>query len=333
MLWDYLNLVIDNWNGKVVIMGDFNEVHKQAERYGSIFNVQGADAFNSFILAVGLEEVLLDKGEGNYDVLNKRIFVSKLLQELDKLESIEVAQKAKIKWAIDGDENSKYYHVQRVVDADMFRGISMGLSLYLSHIFYADDAVFMGHWSDSNIDTIIQVLECFYRASGSKVGGLMSRVQSWNEIVNNLAARLSNWKMKTLSIVPIKVLQRMESIHCHFFNGVDHNGIHGKDGKLGKNVNHIHPSIWLDIIREMEIYSLETCKKVTITVKTSHENMGYSLRQIPRGGIGQVQFLEFLTSMEVVALVDMRDSNLGVFLVKHAKEGHNWELRTMSLKF
>ncbi|GJZ29586.1 RNA-directed DNA polymerase, eukaryota, reverse transcriptase zinc-binding domain protein [Tanacetum coccineum] len=35
---------------------------------------------------------------------------------------------------------------------------------------------------------------------GSKVGGLMSRVQSWNEIVNNLVARLSKWKMENLSI-------------------------------------------------------------------------------------------------------------------------------------
>ncbi|GKE31085.1 hypothetical protein Tco_1450407, partial [Tanacetum coccineum] len=43
-------------NGEVVIMGDFNELRKQAERYGSTFNMQGADAFNSFILATGLEE-------------------------------------------------------------------------------------------------------------------------------------------------------------------------------------------------------------------------------------------------------------------------------------
>nr|GEU91829.1 RNA-directed DNA polymerase, eukaryota, reverse transcriptase zinc-binding domain protein [Tanacetum cinerariifolium] len=521
MLWDYLNIVIDNWNGKVVIMGDFNEVHKQDERYGSIFNVQGVDAFNSFIMVAGLKEVplrgcsfpnissitktskldpfliseekirawikvkrdssknikktlkaelaeidlSLDKREGNSDVLNKRMSVSKSLQELDKLESMEVAQKAKIKWAIEGDENSKRYHgilnkkeasllsvsffkkdveqavyysfeygtfpkrsnssfialipkmhgakmvkdfkpitltgslykiiakilanrlvvvlgdivnevqsafvanrqirdgplilnesfhwfkknkqetmifkvdfekaydsvrwdylhdvlkffgfgdrwcgwiqsylrssrdsfimngsptreflfyrglkqddprssfffilimeslhisVQRVVDAGMFRGILMGLSLYLSRLFYAYGVVFMGHWSDSNIDTIVQVLECFYRASGlgratleahlsylgSKVGDLMSRVQSWNKIVNNLSPRLSNWKMKTLSIggrltliksvlgsmpiyhmslfkVPMKVLQRMDPIRCHFFNGVEHNG-------------------------------------------------------------------------------------------------------------
>ncbi|GJZ72339.1 putative ribonuclease H-like domain-containing protein [Tanacetum coccineum] len=247
MLWDYLTIVIDNWNGEVVIMGDFNKVCKQAERYGSIFNVQGADAFNSFILAAGLEEVplggcsftwchksatkmskldhflisdglmgsypnismitfdyhlfdhrpilmreshfdygpipfqffhywfemegfdkfvertwneahmtysnamtklmkkmkylkdkicawikvkkdsskkykktlkaelteielLLDQGEGNTDVFNRRMSVSKSLQDIAKLESVKVAQKAKIKWAIKGDENSKYYH-------------------------------------------------------------------------------------------------------------------------------------------------------------------------------------------------------------------------------
>ncbi|GJT37027.1 RNA-directed DNA polymerase, eukaryota, reverse transcriptase zinc-binding domain protein, partial [Tanacetum coccineum] len=151
MLWDYLTLMIDKWNGEVVTMGDFNEVRKQTERYDSIFNVQGANAFNSFISDAGLEEVplvnekmkylkekirawikvkkdssknykktlkselaeidlLLDKREGNYDVLNKRMSGSKSLQELDKLESMEVAQKAKIKWAIEGDENLKYYH-------------------------------------------------------------------------------------------------------------------------------------------------------------------------------------------------------------------------------
>nr|GEZ45333.1 hypothetical protein [Tanacetum cinerariifolium] len=35
---------------------------------------------------------------------------------------------------------------------------------------------------------------------GSKVGCIMSRTQSWNEIVNNILACLSKWKMKTLSI-------------------------------------------------------------------------------------------------------------------------------------
>ncbi|GKD60161.1 hypothetical protein Tco_1297670, partial [Tanacetum coccineum] len=80
---------------------------------------------------------------------------------------------------------------------------------------------------------------------GSKVGDLMSRTQSWNDIINHLIARLSKWKMKTLSIrgrltllksvlgsIPIyhlslfkasmQVLRRMEYIRSHFFNGIDH---------------------------------------------------------------------------------------------------------------
>ncbi|GKB50946.1 hypothetical protein Tco_0901699 [Tanacetum coccineum] len=184
--------------------------------------------------------------------------------------------------------------MQRVVDAGLFRGIQVGSSLQVSHLFYADDAVFMGHWSEANIDTILRVLDYFYHASGlrinmlksklmgisvssdkvdqaakkfgyailqvpfsylgSKVGCLMSRIQSWSEIVNNILTRLSKWKLKTLSIggrltllkfvlgslpiyhmslfkVPAKVLLNMESIRCHFFNGIEHT----KEAKYGLN--------------------------------------------------------------------------------------------------
>ncbi|GJX38510.1 RNA-directed DNA polymerase, eukaryota, reverse transcriptase zinc-binding domain protein [Tanacetum coccineum] len=464
MLWNYLAFVISNWKGEVIIMGDFNEVRTKDERFGSVFNMQGAEAFNMFVAndyflreakydyglipfrffhywfdvegfdklvevtwnealvndsnamsnmlkklkylkdklrawnnekkrtssnsKVKFQEELIkldsiiDKGEGIVNILNRRSFVIKSLQDMENLHSLEAAQKAKIKWAIEGDENSKYYHgilnkkrrqstirgilvegnivneVQSAFIADkqildgpfilnelvqwcksrkkqsmifkvdfekaydsvrwdfldnilknfgfgerwrgwingclrslrgsvivnwsMFKGISLGSLLCLSHMFYADDAVFVGQWSDSNIDNIVHVLDCFYRASGlrinmnksklmgiavkddkvdqaamkigcvtikapfsylgSKVGGSMSRVQSWNEIINRVVAYLSNWKMKTLLIggrltliksvlglipiynmsifkVPMKVLQRLESIRCHFFNG------------------------------------------------------------------------------------------------------------------
>ncbi|GKA85511.1 hypothetical protein Tco_0807165 [Tanacetum coccineum] len=51
--------MVKNWNGEVIIMGDFNEVRKKAEGFGSVFNVQGPDAFNLFISNAGLEEVPL----------------------------------------------------------------------------------------------------------------------------------------------------------------------------------------------------------------------------------------------------------------------------------
>ncbi|GKE99014.1 hypothetical protein Tco_0022365, partial [Tanacetum coccineum] len=55
-------------------------------------------------------DLLLDNGEGNSDILTNRMDVLKSLQDLDKLDSMEMAQKTRIKWAIEGDENSKYYY-------------------------------------------------------------------------------------------------------------------------------------------------------------------------------------------------------------------------------
>ncbi|GJU15174.1 RNA-directed DNA polymerase, eukaryota, partial [Tanacetum coccineum] len=59
LLWDYLGKVIANWKGEVIIMGDFNKVRNKNERFGSIFHVQGANDFNTFISMANLEEIPL----------------------------------------------------------------------------------------------------------------------------------------------------------------------------------------------------------------------------------------------------------------------------------
>ncbi|GKA33082.1 RNA-directed DNA polymerase, eukaryota [Tanacetum coccineum] len=129
---------------------------------------------------------------------------------------------------------------QRVVDEGMYQGIKVGGLINLSHMFYADDAVFVGEWSESNISSLIHVLDCFHKVSGLKinmsksklmgieveagkvsraavklgclvlkapflylgsyVGGDMHRLQSWEDIVDRVRRRLSKWKMKMLSI-------------------------------------------------------------------------------------------------------------------------------------
>nr|GEX58029.1 RNA-directed DNA polymerase, eukaryota [Tanacetum cinerariifolium] len=139
-----------------------------------------------------------------------------------------------------------------VVDEALFKGVSIGSSMQLSHLFYAYDAIFMGQWSDSNISTIVHALKCFHKASGlcmnlykSKLLGVAVEVDK-DEVVNRLRSRLSKWKMKTLSIggrltllksvlgsmpiyymsiykVPSQVLKKMEAIRCNFFNGADSN--------------------------------------------------------------------------------------------------------------
>ncbi|GJS37941.1 RNA-directed DNA polymerase, eukaryota [Tanacetum coccineum] len=153
----------------------------------------------------------------------------------------------------------------------------------ISHLFYADDAVFIGEWSIANLSGITHILHCFsllsglsinlkkshllgvgirsedvnaaalyfgcstmktpFKYLGVMVGGNSSTLQAWDDTIGKLKARLSNWKLKTLSVggrltllksvlgstpiynmsiykVPKSVLQTMESIRRNFFNGV-----------------------------------------------------------------------------------------------------------------
>ncbi|GKE04395.1 RNA-directed DNA polymerase, eukaryota, reverse transcriptase zinc-binding domain protein, partial [Tanacetum coccineum] len=176
--------------------------------------------------------------------------------------------------------------VSKIVDAGFFNGVILNSSLQLSHIFYADDVVFTGQWCDANINTIVRMLECFFRAYGLRinlhksklmgiavenymvdlaahnmgcmslnipfmylgvrVGGRMTSINSWDDVINKILCRLSKWKMKTRFIggrltllksvlgstpfyyllmfkAPIQVLRKMESICSHFFNGVNFN--------------------------------------------------------------------------------------------------------------
>lgn len=39
-----------------------------------------------------------------------RVHLTKVLLDIDRNEILDLAQNAKIKWAIEGDENSKYFH-------------------------------------------------------------------------------------------------------------------------------------------------------------------------------------------------------------------------------
>nr|GEV15434.1 RNA-directed DNA polymerase, eukaryota [Tanacetum cinerariifolium] len=160
-------------DGECIILGDFNEVRSENERFGSNFNEIGAKAFNHFISSSCLIDLplegrlsdhrpillrestvdygptpfrkfqalkariknwsrdemhkasavrhsaqsriseldkLIDKGLSNNDIINERISLLKDIHDPDKRHSSNLAQKAKIQWAIEGDENSKYFH-------------------------------------------------------------------------------------------------------------------------------------------------------------------------------------------------------------------------------
>ncbi|GKE95326.1 hypothetical protein Tco_1580181, partial [Tanacetum coccineum] len=55
-------------------------------------------------------DLRLDKGEDLHDDVSNCANVFRSIGEIDHKNSIDLAQKAKIKWAIEGDENSKKFH-------------------------------------------------------------------------------------------------------------------------------------------------------------------------------------------------------------------------------
>ncbi|GJY69285.1 hypothetical protein Tco_0472267 [Tanacetum coccineum] len=184
-------------------------------------------------------------------------------------------------------------------------------------MFCADDAIFVGQWNESNINTIVHVLDCFHRASGlrfnmskskflrisvhadkvdqaakkigcvtlktpfiylgSKVGGFMSRIQSWNKTVEGMVTRLSKWNMKILSI------------------GV---GKRGKHFVLGGRLARGHC---------FQKYALELSKNIDVASKMTHCNLGYYFRRDPRGGVEHAQFDLMLEKVEGTLLANMRD--------------------------
>nr|GEY07081.1 RNA-directed DNA polymerase, eukaryota [Tanacetum cinerariifolium] len=122
-------------------------------------------------------------------------------------------------------------------------------------------AVNEGEWSDSNLDNMLRILNCFYLASGLRinvsksqvlgigvpsdivqqgasrigcdimkmpfkylgvmVGDNMSRLSAWSNSIQKIRAKLSKWKVKTLSI---GVLHEMEMLRNNFFIGGDAQG-------------------------------------------------------------------------------------------------------------
>ncbi|GJU30080.1 hypothetical protein Tco_1173669 [Tanacetum coccineum] len=110
----------------------------------------------------------------------RNLYGNREVSQVNKAQASEVAQKAKIKWYVEGDENTKFFHgmlnKKRILQhfpkhmfdkpPDQNAHIDMpffpnSLSADQQKTLSYGDAIFLGQWNDSNIDTLVHVMECF----------------------------------------------------------------------------------------------------------------------------------------------------------------------------
>ncbi|XP_023729445.1 uncharacterized protein LOC111877144 [Lactuca sativa] len=125
-------------------------------------------------------------------------------------------------------------------DKGLFKGVSIpGNGSIISHLFYADDALFLSEWSRNNLKNLARILRCFHISSGLKVnfqkskvfgisasaietvhwanllgcvagalpfdylgvpvGANMNLIKNWKPIIKKFHSKLYVWKAKTLS--------------------------------------------------------------------------------------------------------------------------------------
>ncbi|GJU83553.1 hypothetical protein Tco_1285918 [Tanacetum coccineum] len=129
---------------------------------------------------------IIDKGQGNEDVIRSRADIMHKLHTCNKLDSMEAAQKAKVKWAVEGDENSGFFH-----------GVINKKRIYLSK---TSDPLSPVLFDFDLLERFHLLFQRKWLMRACSNGGIMHSLKSWRDIIGRVRRRLSNWKMKMLSI-------------------------------------------------------------------------------------------------------------------------------------
>nr|GEV60007.1 RNA-directed DNA polymerase, eukaryota [Tanacetum cinerariifolium] len=238
---------------------------------------------------------------------------------------------------------SLHLSFSRVVESGLFKGISIDNTVTMSHLFYADDAIFIGEWSEDNLNRILQLrLRCSvmttpFKYLGVMVGGNMSRINAWDDSIHKLKTRLSKWKLKTLSIggwltllksvlvaspiyamslfkVPKSVLFAMESIRRNFFTVHKAKGIDLVSHCKKRVGNGLLTRFWSDTwVGDTQLchmfprlYALELSKDICMADKLQLP-VDSSFRRPVRGGVESSQLEHLLEKVNSVILSNSCD--------------------------
>nr|GEX67738.1 RNA-directed DNA polymerase, eukaryota [Tanacetum cinerariifolium] len=206
-----------------------------------------------------------------------------------------------------------------ILNTMLFKGIRIDDSLSLSHLFYSNDAIFIGKWEESNFSTIVHMLRSFFLALGLKIN-------------------IQKSKLMGIGIPQEEVTTATNFIGCSTFSTpfnyfgvkVGVNLLKLMKKKVGNGVyTHFWDDSWLFDSLLMHVYPrlyvLKCAQHVTIAVKLSDSSLIDSFRRPPRGGVKQEQLLGLIDNIDSVILSNSYDrwvwslESSGEFSVKTAR--------------
>ncbi|GJZ13713.1 RNA-directed DNA polymerase, eukaryota, partial [Tanacetum coccineum] len=190
---------------------------------------------------------------------------------------------------------SLHISFNNILNFGLYKGIRIDESLMLSHLFYADDAVFI-----EEVDVAANVIGCNTISSGLLLTSLciMSVPLQPLELTFGRAV-LSSLPIYLMSIykTPVGVLRKMESIRRIFFNGADIN-----ENKMSKD-----SSLWYRVIKAMfgdggALDNTDCNKNSTVAEKINASSISCSFRRLPRGSLEEEQFSKLIEDVNSVIL-------------------------------
>nr|GEW56594.1 RNA-directed DNA polymerase, eukaryota [Tanacetum cinerariifolium] len=178
-----------------------------------------------------------------------------------------------------------YLTFKIVSNDDLYKGISLNESFTISHLFYADDIIFIGEWNNNNIQTLLSVLRCFYLPSGFKINLHKSKLIEIG-VSSNVVAAVASLIGCSILTAPFNYLG--VKVGCNMSRITSWDDVISKSKKVGNGEN---TSFWNDSwLGEVALkvlykrsYALEMCKSISVAEKMSHPSLSHSFRRMPRG--------------------------------------------------
>ncbi|GJR63467.1 RNA-directed DNA polymerase, eukaryota [Tanacetum coccineum] len=261
-------------------------------------------------ISKGADKTLIDEKKADKEIINKRIHVMNSLQDLEKLEMSEIAQKVKINWSIEGDENSRFFHgmLNKKRNQQAIRGI-------LKEGTWVDDpkAVkneFLSHFKERNVskeEIKRAVWDCGSDKSPGPDGftfGFYRRY--WDTIKNDMVDAISYFcnvgmfpksgNASFIALIPkMQDARVVKDFRPISLIGSVYELLERSEGDM--NFKTKFP----------RVYALESDKKITVASKMNHNDFGLSLRRAPRDGVELEQFNNLNVFLAGTMLSDSND--------------------------